>query len=906
MSSLTLRRHISVRERSFSVPELERSRIQNLSTPDLKMPLEKSGLMERLRRFDVHGELVRRLISYIINLFLDVCLMILYVAEVSNVHTAFKNLTSDSQSKNANFDINSLFSSNWFVIPRHPYIWWFLLFFSLCSLISFSIRILFWIGISVYDVLDLMLSLPVVVLAFLKKGYSDAYIPYFLRALSIIPRLRSIIRAPLQRSLRVEPRDLLIERLAVLLATLIIIVYLSFCSFQLAEFLYKKAPISAIDSFYFIVVTLSTVGYGDISASSEFSRVIVIMTILISFIMLPALIGSTLNTWKASRGYTTSFTNFGAPHVVVIGEFSSSSIVADILLAFVKNERISHRKVVFLSQAEASKAVLTTLNIPLFRDRARFIDGSALSTTDLGRASISKADAVFIYSNRHHRDDDHRNVLRLWSVSEANTEIKTYIATHTPEMAMFHFNSVTRVFCPTELNISLMGFNCIIKGVSTLITNLITTVPTSHVYSKKWQQQYADGALQEILCVDCSITFVGAKFKTITTIFYEKLGALLIGVQCDIPGTSKKHVMLNPTDYIFKGGEVLIIISHDDDIVAKLKNIDLIFFESKAQTFSQVKIHSVLKMQTPILDSFENCFVRDAKNMNHHIIVFTSDWNVFRFLKAVKGDHVPIELIRPVLFVSKSYPSKKEFEAICKFPEIYFMIGNPHDEECLTMAGISRAARVVLLPDQCKKDQMEDFADLHTILARHKIQETNSTVYTVIGLQQRQAIKFLGPTGGTYYQVKSATRSIFLQTFFPSFRAAVTDDIFYHPVYCSGEAFVLGMVDSALVHDYFKPVVLQVIRKLVGLQTDKDDLYNKVTNTLPCYLQAVDVPESHHGQTYKSLFIQMVTIKNVIPIAVYRAPSVELGNERSFVYTNPYPEIILNSKDVLYVLSSLN
>lgn len=60
-----------------------------------------------------------------------------------------------------------------------------------------------------------------------------------------------------------------------------------------------------MSAFYFIVITTSTVGYGDISPTSIPGRVVVIVLIMIAISILPGLIGDTVS--EARMPYTRTF-----------------------------------------------------------------------------------------------------------------------------------------------------------------------------------------------------------------------------------------------------------------------------------------------------------------------------------------------------------------------------------------------------------------------------------------------------------------------------------------------------------------------------------------------------------------------------------------------------------------------
>jgi voltage-gated potassium channel Kch len=73
-------------------------------------------------------------------------------------------------------------------------------------------------------------------------------------------------------------------------------------AFQYCEVTFGEVHYSILDSLYVVMVTLSTVGYGDITPSTEGSRVIMMLLIVISLAALPSLLADVLNTVRKRSG----------------------------------------------------------------------------------------------------------------------------------------------------------------------------------------------------------------------------------------------------------------------------------------------------------------------------------------------------------------------------------------------------------------------------------------------------------------------------------------------------------------------------------------------------------------------------------------------------------------------------
>ncbi|KAI8603965.1 hypothetical protein EDD21DRAFT_301493 [Dissophora ornata] len=99
-------------------------------------------------------------------------------------------------------------------------------------------------------------------------------------------------------------------------------------------------PHTVWDAFYFILITASTVGYGDITPKSLEAKVVVMIFIIVALSVVPGLIAGTIETLKSSRSGGGSYIQSrGAngvvkQYLVMIGDFQSAKRVADILSGF--------------------------------------------------------------------------------------------------------------------------------------------------------------------------------------------------------------------------------------------------------------------------------------------------------------------------------------------------------------------------------------------------------------------------------------------------------------------------------------------------------------------------------------------------------------------------------------------
>ena len=141
-------------------------------------------------------------------------------------------------------------------------------------------------------------------------------------------------------------------------------------------------------------------------------------------------------------------------------------------------------------------------------------------------------------------------------------------------------------------------------------------------------------------------------------------------------------------------------------------------------------------------------------------------------------------------------------------------------------------------------------------------------------------------------------------------------DVFYTPAYAAGNVVVDGLLSNVLLSQtYYKPDIVSVIKALCGMP---GPLYDKdAAHILRCgtsfrtdmltssrHLMLIVMPPPLIDKTFAYLFEKLVMDHDVLPLGVLRAPDEHMGNELSFVYTNPVSSLIMKRSDKVYVLAS--
>ncbi len=95
----------------------------------------------------------------------------------------------------------------------------------------------------------------------------------------LVGQVRSIVRAP-------YPRLRAIEAVAIAIPTVIVVFAFTYLSLSKANPGSFSQPLDRVAAMYFTIVTLGTVGYGDITPKTDFARLLVMIQILLDLVLL--------------------------------------------------------------------------------------------------------------------------------------------------------------------------------------------------------------------------------------------------------------------------------------------------------------------------------------------------------------------------------------------------------------------------------------------------------------------------------------------------------------------------------------------------------------------------------------------------------------------------------------------
>ncbi len=296
---------------------------------------------------------------------------------------------------------------------------------------------------------------------------------------------------------------------------------------------------------YYILVTVTTVGYGDITPKTAFGRGFMFVYIIIGlafFAALLPLINDVLQYFHFNRLYS-SFDRSRVPrHVIVCGHITAFT-AQDFLKDFLHPDRgDSNTHVLFLHPTRPSRKLRNVFRC--YYTRVQYIAGSVLDRSNLLKSKLLSSSAVFILADKYTNnplEEDNGNLLRLVSIKNTTTKIPVIIqlllgSSKKQVKNIEGWNPGSDIaVCLNELKLGLLAQSCLCPGFSTLIANLFYTSDFPALKSfegpNAWKEGYTRGASNEIYPTHFSPSFEGKNFQEAARICYNQFGLILLAFE---------------------------------------------------------------------------------------------------------------------------------------------------------------------------------------------------------------------------------------------------------------------------------------------------------------------------------------------------------------------------------------
>ncbi|KAL5290205.1 KCNT2 family protein [Megaselia abdita] len=470
--------------------------------------------------------------------------------------------------------------------------------------------------LSFHFILELLTTIPFAV-TICYKPFINLFIPVFLNCWLAKRSLENMFN-DLHRAMQ-KSQSALSQQLTILSATLVCLVFTSVCGIQH----FQRAGhrhLNLFQSTYYVVVTFSTVGYGDFVPDIWPSQLYMVIMICVALIVLPTQFEQLAFTWMERQKLGGSYSSHRAQsekHVVVCSTTLHADTIMDFLNEFYAHPLLQDYYVVLLSPMELDTTMRMILQVPIWAQRVIYIQGSCLKDGDLVRARMNEAEACFILAARNYADKtaaDEHTILRSWAVKDYAPSVPQYVQIFRPEHKL-HVKFAEHVVCEDEFKYALLANNCTCPGASTLVTLLLHTSrgQEGQQSPEEWHRLYGKCSGNEIYHIVLGDSrffgeYEGKSFTYASFHSHRKFGVALVGVRpADLPEFYEDTILLNPGPrHIMKKDDTCYYMS-----ITKEENSAFVINQTREQS------KDTLEIPTSVI-------IADSKNQKETTVTTTN------------------------------------------------------------------------------------------------------------------------------------------------------------------------------------------------------------------------------------------------------------------------------------------
>ncbi|XP_041970349.1 calcium-activated potassium channel slowpoke isoform X2 [Aricia agestis] len=307
---------------------------------------------------------------------------------------------------------------------------------------------------------------------------------------------------------------------------------------------------------YFLIVTMSTVGYGDVFCHTVLGRTFLVFFLLVGLAVFASWIPEITELAAQRNKYGGRYNkDVRRRHIVVCGHITYES-VSHFLKDFLHEDRedvdvevvFLHRKPPDLELEGLFKRHFTTVE---------FFQGTIMNPIDLQRVKVHEADACLVLANKYCQDpdaEDAANIMRVISIKNYSDDIRVIIQlmqyhnkAYLLNIPSWDWKQGDDVICLAELKLGFIAQSCLAPGFSTMMANLFAmrsfkTSPDTQA----WQNDYLQGTGCEMYTETLSTSFTGMSFSQASELCFTKLKLLLLAIEIKGEEGADSKISINP------------------------------------------------------------------------------------------------------------------------------------------------------------------------------------------------------------------------------------------------------------------------------------------------------------------------------------------------------------------------
>eukprot|EP00897_Mesotaenium_endlicherianum_P002217 jgi/Mesen1/2022/ME000148S01122 len=373
------------------------------------------------------------------------------------------------------------------------------------------------------------------------------------------------------------------QRLLLLIVSTFGMVFIDAGLVQWVELRSNGDYIEFYECVYFVWVTISTVGYGDVTPHSFWGRLVGMLTILLALVVLPYQL-SNLVSLAATRPYGGKFAVNkvdNSQYVIISGSISYETI--DTFLS--EFYRLTHDKELqgYIDSTHPLRTIILAPFRPSYQleglvarynGLVEFFEGTPIKQADLSRVSVRAASAVYLLADSAAEDpaaEDSAQVVRALSVFRyCGAASRIIVEVLQPETET---SAVWGGIAGPSVEVV-----CYVKGLSTFLVNLFMSEVDLGFPDDHYMAEYQQSLFNEVHPLLLPPAFHGLTFEEVAEFLMVEWGVVIFGLDTPVPdetareGKGKRQVLLYPQGRRVAPRDVGLVIIRDLSIAFQISS----------------------------------------------------------------------------------------------------------------------------------------------------------------------------------------------------------------------------------------------------------------------------------------------------------------------------------------------
>jgi hypothetical protein len=752
-------------------------------------------------------------------------------------------------------------------------------------------------------------------------------------------------------------QDSLARVVGELIIVVFVMIFVSASVIQIVEYT-GGHDLSFHDCVYFVVISTTTVGYGDIAPQTVLGKMYVSVCILFAISLIPVHTAKIVEILTIRNKYQTPFVvPPKSSAVLLVGDISLRRLRALIAELFHPCHGKRKLHVVILSPKAPDNDMELFLRNRMFTERLHYIQGSSAVDADLRRTDIDNLAACILFTNirENPKSEDEKTLLRALAVRNVSASIPLMAELATSDSKEHAFSAgVQYVICREDFRRGLLSRNTIAQGTSTLLANLLRHVPalgkpTVEGMAGTWLAEYQSGQHYSIFSLVWPNVPVELDYLEVVMYLFENHRLIAIGLIRDTQDSADSEKEENATAALFpcddhnpiRAHDVLLVLAVDARTVSDVINRIRGNFKPghSVTSVAPSRIGSpriIIPTEEVVLPSTPDA---GSSAVPPRAGTFYESRTPNMSATLLKSISTAVRKFRSstVKKLLHTCPPRSLVEAtineVSQDMSNHIIVGGDMGTvedfiSPLRRVNLGPAIPIVILSPDMTKDKwmrIDMYTDVYVVhgecqrvsnLIKCGVSRAMHVVYLAADRRTQdrepQFVDFPSimmhhtllknfPSTLTTIEHVYGSNIAFLEPKLDSTHHSLSSSVHYSlyaPLYAAGMVFADTFIDQYAASAYFNPFVIELISELIGTAPP----HNSHDYTGQRQLFRVPLPEACINKQWRFVFEHFISNYRCLPIAAYRAPAT-LGSLLPYVYTSPELDCILGSEDDVFVIA---